>query len=106
MEATQYQKTIRSYWIVWFILLALSALMIVVDQSGPGRFVLLALLLGGMIIKATLIAGQFMHLRPEKRSFMLLIVVTTILTAAIMFGLIAIDGVRVHNLSQHLDKIP
>lgn len=106
MEGTAYNRTIRSYWIVWFVLLALSALMIVVDQSGPGRFILLALLLGGMLIKATLIAGQFMHLRQEKRSFTLLIVLTTVITAAIMFGLIAIDGIRVHNLSQHLDKLP
>ncbi len=72
------------YWKIWGVLLALTVVMIAIDN----RLVLLA----GIVVKATLIAMWFMHLKYEFKWFTWTLVLATALTAGCLFGLIAPDG--------------
>ena len=67
-------------------------------SSLPKVFVVL-LLLGAMLVKASLIGAHFMHLRFEKLSLFLTVAVGILATAAILFLLISFDGIRILRLS-------
>lgn len=83
-----------AYWRTWIFLLVLTLIMVIVDQTSLPRAVLLLILLSAMLMKATLIAGNFMHLRYEKLSVAITVAVSLLLTGAILFLLIAPDGIR------------
>jgi len=87
--------SLRSYWITWGALLALTLLMLALDQLSLPRVAVLTMVLAAMLAKATLIAGTFMHLRAERTALVAMIVVGLFLNAAILFALIAPDAVRI-----------
>ena len=68
----------------WAALLVVTLLMVFI-QARP-------LLLIGMTVKASLIGWVFMHLRYERRDFVFYVVGSMVISAAILFGLIAPDG--------------
>lgn len=86
----------RIYWIVWGILLIVTLGMAVVGTTALTTFLILVLLLG-MLVKASLITGYFMHLRFERTSLILAVAVGLLVTAGVLFFLIAPDGLRVLN---------
>ena len=86
------------YWRTWGFLLALTIVMVVLDQAAIPRVLLVLVLLLAMMIKAGLIAGTFMHLSDEKLSLALTVVATLLLTGAVLFFLIVPDGLRVLQL--------
>lgn len=53
----------RVYWIAWRFLLALTVLMVGLDQAPLSRAVFVVLMLMAMLIKACLVGVIFMHLR-------------------------------------------
>jgi len=81
-----------TYWKIWIVLLILTVVMLAVEGLGLPTGVALAILLGAMMTKATLIGGWFMHLRYEKMLIMLCLVLGTLLAAAFLFFLIMPDG--------------
>ena len=92
--------TLRTYWITWSVLLALTVVMVVLDQAPMPRSVVILVVLGTMATKATLIAGTFMHLRFERIALVLMIVVGLMLNGAILFGLIVPDAIRIMEMRQ------
>ena len=78
----------------------LTLAMISIGSAGFGRGLLVALLLAGMLAKATLILGNFMHLRFEKAGLVLTVVLGIVFTALALFFIIAPDGVRILHLGQ------
>lgn len=74
----------RGYWYAWLILLALTLAMVFVGHP--------AVLLGGMMVKATIIALWFMHLRHERLSLGLAVAISILFTGLALFVLIAPDG--------------
>ena len=62
MATRQLQTTIRFYWIIWSVLLVLTALMLLIDQAPLPRLLFVVMILVAMLAKASIIAANFMHL--------------------------------------------
>lgn len=89
----------RTYWIVWGILLGLTMTMIVAEGAGLPRAAAIAVVLGAMATKVTLIGGWYMHLRFERAALVACVVGGTFATAAFLFFLIAPDGIAALRLA-------
>ena len=88
----------RVYWITWGVLLAVTVVMLVADGASLPRTGLLAVMLGAMTVKATLIAGNFMHLRQERAGIVLTVVVGLFVLGIVLYVLIAPDARRIHTM--------
>lgn len=88
----------RIYWVTWGILLALTAVMLLTEMFQFSRPFVIAVLLVAMIIKASLIGGQFMHLRYEKLALVLAVVGSIAFLSAYLFILISFDGMRIFHM--------
>ena len=89
----------RLYWITWAVLLVLTVVMLAADGADIPRVGFLLLMLSAMAIKATLIAGIFMHLRHERVGLVLTVVVGLFVMALVLFALIAPDAQRIHHMA-------
>lgn len=94
MEETTVQAY-GSFWKIWGILLCLTAIMVFVDVMHMPRMVLLFVLLGAMLVKAFLIATQFMDLKHERLVVGLAIAFSILFFGAFLFAFIAPDGFMV-----------
>ena len=88
----------RIYWLTWGALLVITLIMLVLDSAQVSRTLLLTVLLGAMIVKATLIAGNFMHLRREHRGLIATVVVGLFVMGLVLYVLIAPDASRIHDM--------
>ena len=88
------------YWRIWFVLLVLTLVMVFIDQSPLTRNLLVLVLVVVMLVKVSLIAGYFMHLRLEKLNLILVVIVGLLITGLLLFALIAPDGMRILDLSR------
>jgi len=70
----------------------------VLDSAQVSRSLLLTVLLGAMLVKATLIAGNFMHLRHEHRGLIATVVVGLFVMGLVLYVLIAPDASRIHDM--------
>lgn len=89
---------LRVYWITWAVLLGITVLMLVADSAQMPRSALLVVMLGAMAVKATLIAGNFMHLRHEHVGIILTVVVGLVVCGLVLYVLIAPDAARIHEM--------
>jgi caa(3)-type oxidase subunit IV len=89
----------RTYWTAWAILLVLTLLMIVTEGASFSRVAIVAFLVSAMLVKAALITGWFMHLRFERAALVVPVVLVTLLTAAFLFFLIAVDGLEMARMA-------
>jgi cytochrome c oxidase subunit IV len=91
------EKTVSysSFWKVWGVLLALTAVMVFVDIMHLPRMLLLVVLLGAMMVKAFLIATRFMDLRHEKFVVGFAIAFSVLFLGVFLYALIAPDGLMV-----------
>ena len=90
----------KTYWYTWGVLLVLTLGMILAGESAISKVWIVALLLAGMLAKATLILANFMHLRFERVGLILTVVIGIVFTALALFFGIAPDGVRILHLGQ------
>jgi cytochrome c oxidase subunit IV len=93
----------KSYWILWVILLTVTTSMIFIGESQIPEPAQAIMLLIGSCIKATLIIFFYMHLRFEKMSLILTVLVGIFLTSILMFIIPAFDGsqnILIHRLYQ------
>jgi caa(3)-type oxidase subunit IV len=74
-----------SYWIAWGVLLGITLVMLALAHP--------TVLLIGIALKAGIICWWFMHLKSERWDLTLTVVLGAFVTALILFGLIAPDGV-------------
>ena len=88
----------RVYWITWGVLLAVTLVMLLADGARLPRTGLLVVMLGAMAVKATLIAGTFMHLRQERAGLVLTVLVGLFVLGIVLFALIAPDALRIHEM--------
>jgi caa(3)-type oxidase subunit IV len=89
----------KLYWTTWWVLLALTVVMVVIDSMVMPRSVFVSVLLTAMLVKAALIAAHFMHLRFERRSLALMVVVGLLINGAILFVLIVPDAIRIRAMA-------
>src|SRR3990172_3876197 len=89
----------RRYWITWIFLLGVTLVMLAMEYVSWPQWILLTVLLAAMLLKASVISGYFMHLRFEKPALIVIVAASLLLVGLILFALLAIDAMRVHQLS-------
>jgi caa(3)-type oxidase subunit IV len=85
----------RLYAGTWLALLLITVLMLVIDNVPLPRTVFLLALMSAMLVKATLIGANFMHLKFERRALVAMVVVGLFVNGAILFVLMAPDALRI-----------
>jgi cytochrome c oxidase subunit IV len=88
----------RLYWMTWGVLLLVTLVMIWFDTAQVSRGVLIVVLLTAMAVKATLIAGNFMHLRHEHRGLILTVVLGLFVLGVVLYVLIVPDALRIREM--------
>ena len=83
------------YWVVWGVLLVLTFVMIFIGEANLGYVPKATLLLLGAAAKAALIIFYFMHMRWEKPTLAMIVLVGMFLTGSLMFALPAYDGSQI-----------
>ncbi len=99
MASTLQKVGYRIYWVTWALLLVLTLLMLVTGFVSLPKIFVALVLLGAMLVKASLIGAYFMHLRFEKLTLVVTVAVGILATATFLFVLIALDGIRILKLS-------
>ena len=89
----------RGYWITWGVLLALTVAMLWADAASIPRLAFIVFVVLIMLTKASIIGANFMHLRSERAGLVLTVIVGLLVTAAVLYGLIAPDAARIHEMA-------
>lgn len=84
MSTSHASPTYKTYWVIWFILLALTVAMVFVGAK--------PILIGGMLVKASLITLVYMHLVHEKKNLIWTVMLGIFLTSAVLVVLMIPDG--------------
>ena len=95
MTQTASRSGSKLYWGTWGALLVLTAIMLAVDQAPLARALFVAVMVAAMLVKAALIAANFMHLRFERSWLIASVVVGLLGTGALLFVLILADARRI-----------
>jgi cytochrome c oxidase subunit IV len=99
MANTSHKTGYQLYWHTWLILLALTAVMLGIEFLAWPEWVLLAVLLGAMLVKAAFIAGNFMHLRFERPALVWIVALGLFATVLVLITYLAFDARHVLRLS-------
>jgi cytochrome c oxidase subunit IV len=78
----------RIYWITWIILLFITVAMLGAEVFHLPRIFLVLFLVAFMMVKATMIAGNFMHLRFERRNLAWMVGAGILVTSLILYSFI------------------
>lgn len=81
-------KPYRIYWVTWGILLVITVAMLLSEKFHMPRWLLVVFLLAFMMVKATMIGGNFMHLRYEKRNLAIMVFAGIMVTSLILLAYI------------------
>jgi cytochrome c oxidase subunit IV len=100
MSGTHSAAGYKSYWITWGILLAVTGVMLLTEVLALPAAVLISILLAAMLVKASLIGAQFMHLRFENTILIIAVAGSILFFSAFLFILIAFDGLRILKMVQ------
>ena len=101
MANTTHTTGYRMYWFTWLWLLALTAVMLAIEFAHFPEWMLLAVLLSAMLVKAGFIAGNFMHLRFERPLLIWIVAGSLLATVLVMFLFLAVDAQRIFRLSSN-----
>jgi len=88
----------KTYWITWAVLLVFTVVMIWADALSIPRTVFVVFMLAAMLMKATIIGGNFMHLRSERLPLVLTVVIGLLVIGGLLYVLIAPDAARIHEM--------
>ncbi len=89
MSDTTHGSPYKVYWVTWAILLVITVAMLLAEKFQMPRWFLVLFLLAFMLVKATMIGGNFMHLRHEHRRMAVMVATGILLTSLILFAFIA-----------------
>ena len=81
------EASVKIFLYVWFWLLALTGVEVFLGYEHLAVKLMLVLLMGLSVIKATLIISYFMHLRYERRSLALTLMPALVIVITLMFML-------------------
>ena len=100
MEHEPQHVSYRTYWISWGLLLVLTVIMLLAEELQLGAAVTLLVLLGAMVVKATVIGAWFMHLKYERVALVLSVALGILATGGALFFLLLPEALSVARLSQ------
>jgi cytochrome c oxidase subunit IV len=89
----------RIYRVTWVILLIITVAMLASEAFHLPRVFLVLFLCAFMMVKATMIAGNFMHLRFERRNLAVMVAAGILLTSLTLFAFITPESHHVRKLS-------
>ena len=89
----------RTYWLTWGILLVLTIVMLGLDVAPLPKALFVFVMIAAMLVKAILIGGVFMHLRSERTSLIVMIIVGLIVTGLFLFALMVPDALRIAEMT-------
>lgn len=78
----------KLYWITWGVLLVITVLMLAAEKFHMPRWFLVVFLVAFMMVKATMIGGNFMHLRFERRNLTVIVACGILVTSLILLAFI------------------
>jgi cytochrome c oxidase subunit IV len=90
----------RVYLITWAILLVITVAMLGAELFHLPRIFLILFLVVFMMVKASMIAGNFMHLRFERRNLSWMVGAGILVTSLILYTFITPESLHVRNASQ------
>ena len=93
--ATAYGSTYKIYWVTWGILLVITVAMLAAEKFHLPRVFLVLFLVVFMLVKATMITGNFMHLRYEQRNLAFIVALGLLVTSAILFSFLTPESISV-----------
>jgi cytochrome c oxidase subunit IV len=99
MANTTHATGYRLYWRTWLFLLSLTAGMLAIEFVNWPAWILLAVLLSAMLVKAGFIAANFMHLRFERPALIWIVAGSLLATASVLIAFLAVDALRIFRLS-------
>ena len=85
----------KVYWTTWIVLLLITVAMLAAERFHMPRVFLVIFLLAFMAVKATMIGGNFMHLRFEKANLAVMVAVGIVLTSLILFSFLTPESASV-----------
>jgi caa(3)-type oxidase subunit IV len=85
----------KIYWVTWGILLVITVAMLLAEKFHLPRLFLVLFLVIFMLVKATMITGNFMHLRYEQRNLAFIVGAGLLVTSAILFSFITPESFSV-----------
>jgi len=88
----------KTYWITWAVLLVFTVVMIWADALSIPRTVFVVFMLAAMLMKATIIGGNFMRLRSERLPLVLTVVIGLLVIGGLLYVLIAPYAARIHEM--------
>lgn len=89
----------KIYWITWAILLVITVAMLGAEMFHLPRLFLILFLLVFMMVKATMIGGNFMHLRFERRNLSWMVALGILVTSLILYSFITPESYYVQSKS-------
>ena len=93
-ESAHAESSMRAIFTVWFSLLGLTGVEVFLAYQQLELKLMLALLMGLSLIKASLIIAYFMHLRYERRSLAFTLIPALIFVVGMMFVIFP-DSIRI-----------
>jgi len=93
--ATAHGNTYKIYWVTWGILLVITVAMLAAEKFHLPRVFLVLFLVVFMLVKATMITGNFMHLRYEQRNLAFIVALGLLVTSAILFSFLTPESISV-----------
>ncbi|PYQ12719.1 MAG: hypothetical protein DMF80_17385 [Acidobacteria bacterium] len=79
----------RIYRVTWIILLIITVAMLASESFHLPRIFLIVFLLAFMMVKASMIGGNFMHLRYERPSLAVMVAAGILVTSLILYSFIS-----------------
>jgi caa(3)-type oxidase subunit IV len=98
-EDAAHRSPYRIYWITWVILLVITVAMLGAEKVHMPRWFLVLFLVAFMMVKATMIGGNFMHLRYEHKRMAFMVASGILLTSLILFIFISPESWHVRSLT-------
>jgi cytochrome c oxidase subunit IV len=89
----------RIYWITWAILLVITVAMLAAEAFHFPRLFLVLFLVAFMMVKASMIAGNFMHLRFERSNLAWMVGAGILVTSLILYTFITPESWNVQTKS-------
>jgi cytochrome c oxidase subunit IV len=90
----------KIYWVTWGILLVITVAMLGAEAFHMPRWFLVLFLLAFMMVKATMIGGNFMHLRHEHRRLVAIVAGGLLVTSIILISFITPEAKSVRSKSE------
>ena len=93
--ATNEAHDYKGYWKIWGMLLALTVVMLFLDEAPLPRLIFVVIMVAAMLTKTSLIAGYFMHLKQEHPFLQWTLLIGLLINGAFLFFLIIPDAFRI-----------